>query len=217
MAKRGRFINTDASPENILRLWQQIHTHDDLITSQKETIRSQAALISSLQSSMSAVEKKAQQALITAGTPQAVAGVDTNLPSGTGGGTPTPDPPFEFNDDIGDQLAVVQAQAVLTPLSSSSTIEEIFAFTRAVAWTLSASTFHDPNGNVVCGLLEKSAGDNIFQCSGLWYSISRVCFSNGHIFKILGDAGPGGANSPSWQDNGGPGDYLVAVDPAAAC
>lgn len=217
MAKRGRFINSDASPENILQLWARIHAHDDLITAQADTINTQAQLITTLQASLVAVGKKAQQALITASTPKPTAGVDVNQPTGTGGGTTPSDPPFEFNDDIGDQLAVVQAQAVLTPLTPASTVAEIFDFVRKVAWTLTGLTFHDPNGAVIAGLLEKNAGENIFTCNGHSYSISRVCFSNGHIFKILGDAGPGGANTPSWQDNGGPGAYLPAVDPSLPC
>jgi hypothetical protein len=47
------------------------------------------------------------------------------------------------------------------------------------------------------------------------FSASRVCFRDGHIFKILGEAGPGGANSPAWGDNDfvDPSLYVAAIDP----
>jgi hypothetical protein len=51
------------------------------------------------------------------------------------------------------------------------------------------------------GLLLKGSGENVVPWLGINFSASRICFSDGHIFKIIGDAGPGGANSPGWADN----------------
>lgn len=51
------------------------------------------------------------------------------------------------------------------------------------------------------GLLLKSSGENTVPWLGFTFSASRICFSNGHIYKIIGDAGPGGANTPGYADN----------------
>jgi hypothetical protein len=69
------------------------------------------------------------------------------------------------------------------------------------------------------GLLLKGSGDNIYTCGGETYSISRVCYPDGHIFKVLGDAGPGGNNTPQWVDDGfvTPDRYHIATDPALPC
>ncbi len=65
------------------------------------------------------------------------------------------------------------------------------------------------------GLLLKGSGENTVPWLGMTFSASRVCFSDGHIFKIIGDAGPGGANSPAWGDNDfvDPSLYVAAIDP----
>jgi hypothetical protein len=52
------------------------------------------------------------------------------------------------------------------------------------------------------GLLIKNSGDNVVLWAGYSFSASRLCFADGHVFKIIGDAGPGGANSPGFADNG---------------
>jgi hypothetical protein len=65
------------------------------------------------------------------------------------------------------------------------------------------------------GLLRKDGGENIAQWLGMSFSSSRICFKDGHIYKLLGDAGPGGANTAGWSDN----DfvdvalYVPAIDP----
>ena len=51
------------------------------------------------------------------------------------------------------------------------------------------------------GLLLKSSGENTVPWLGFTFSASRICFADGHIYKIIGDAGPGGANSPGYADN----------------
>lgn len=66
------------------------------------------------------------------------------------------------------------------------------------------------------GLLLKSSGDNTVPWLGYTFSASRVCFfATGHIFKIIGDAGPGGANAPGWADNDfvAPSACIPAIDP----
>jgi hypothetical protein len=51
------------------------------------------------------------------------------------------------------------------------------------------------------GLLLKGSGENTVPWLGFTFSASRICFPDGHIYKIIGDAGPGGANSPGYADN----------------
>ncbi len=65
-------------------------------------------------------------------------------------------------------------------------------------------------------LLLKNSGDNVVPWLGRNYSASRVCIlPQGHLYKIFGDAGPGGANSPQWADNGvvAPSTCVAAIDP----
>lgn len=65
------------------------------------------------------------------------------------------------------------------------------------------------------GLLLKGSGDNTVPWLGYTFSASRVCFPDGHIYKIISDAGPGGANAPIWSDNDfvDPSLYVAAIDP----
>jgi hypothetical protein len=78
--------------------------------------------------------------------------------------------------------------------------------TKRVAWLLRGS------GG---GLLLKGSGENTVPWLGQTFSATRVCFPDGHIYKIIGDAGPGGANSPGWGDNDfvEPSLYVAAIDP----
>jgi hypothetical protein len=65
------------------------------------------------------------------------------------------------------------------------------------------------------GLLLKGSGENTVPWLGFTFSASRICFPDGHIFKILQDAGPGGQNAPIYGDNDfvDPSLYFAAVDP----
>jgi hypothetical protein len=65
------------------------------------------------------------------------------------------------------------------------------------------------------GLLLKGSGENTVPWLGQTFSATRVCFPDGHIYKIIGDAGPGGANSPGRGDNDfvDPLLYVAAIDP----
>lgn len=115
---------------------------------------------------------------------------------------PTPTPVPIMPEHKNEVLALAEAN----PFDKSS-MESIFNFTRRVAWTLRGDG---------CGLLQKGpGGENEFMVNGVSYSISRVCYPDGHIFKILSDAGPGGQNGPQWADDGtvDPSRYRVAIAP----
>src|SRR5438874_919324 len=74
--------------------------------------------------------------------------------------------------------------------------------------------------NEKAGLLRKDGGDNIarYEPAGVNVSVSRVCYPDGTLVKILTDAGPGGANGPAWNDNGtiDPALYIAVAAPVVA-
>jgi hypothetical protein len=83
---------------------------------------------------------------------------------------------------------VICVHSFVRPTNSVEDLEVV----KRVAWLLRG---------VGGGLLLKNSGENVVPWLGINFSASRICFSNGHIFKIIGDAGPGGNNSPGWADN----------------
>ncbi len=89
------------------------------------------------------------------------------------------------------------------PVDSESDMEMV----KRVAWLLRGQ------GG---GLLIKTSGDGVIFWQGFNFSASRVCFPDGHIFKVLTDAGPGGANQPDYSDNDfvDPSLYVPAMDPS---
>jgi hypothetical protein len=82
-----------------------------------------------------------------------------------------------------------------------------FEVTKRVAWALRGEK---------AGLLVKTSGENIVPWQGNIFSAGRICYPDGHIYKVIGDVGPGGANTPSWSDNGfvDPSLYVPAIDPS---
>lgn len=158
-----------------------------------------------------------QQALAPTGSnPLPTAELLNTVPAPTGG-VPPPDPQ-PVGDGIPSHLAEVEAVYAAHPVGPTSTDEEMFRFCQYVAQAiLSAAT--DPPG-LTCGLLLKDSGANIFTCNGESYSFSRVCYNNGHVFKIVVDADPGGVRTPTWDDNSPPllpSNYHVATDPTSPC
>ena len=82
-----------------------------------------------------------------------------------------------------------------------------FEVTKRVAWALRGEG---------AGLLIKNSGDNIAAWRGYLFSASRIVYPDGRLVKVIYDAGAGGANGPSWQDNGDYVDrslYVPAMDP----
>ena len=49
------------------------------------------------------------------------------------------------------------------------------------------------------GLLIKDGGENTIHWQGHSLSVSRICYSDGGIIKVLSDAGAGGGNGATWD------------------
>ncbi len=100
----------------------------------------------------------------------------------------------------GDALSA----CVVAAVNPAHTVEAAFEVTKRIAWLLRGS------GG---GLLIKNGGENIVSWKGYSFSAGRMCFPDGHIWKVLSDVP--GTNGPSWQDN----DfvdrslYVPAIDP----
>ena len=65
-----------------------------------------------------------------------------------------------------------------------------FEVTKRVAWLLRGEG---------AGLLIKNGGENIVPWMGYSFSAGRICYPDGHIYKVLSDIPS--TNGPSWQDN----------------
>jgi len=89
-------------------------------------------------------------------------------------------------------------------VNPSRTVEAAFEVTKRVAWLLRGSG---------AGLLIKNGGENIVSWKGYSFAAARICFPDGHIWKVLSDVP--GTNGPSWQDNDfvDRGLYVPAIDP----
>jgi hypothetical protein len=111
---------------------------------------------------------------------------------------PEPEPQIDPHDPLFDCI-----HRHIRPTNEHSAFE----VTKRVAWAL-----RNRGG---AGLLLKPIGENIVTWRGYTVAAGRICFPDGHIYKVLTDVGPGGANGPSWQDEGfvDRNRYLPALDP----
>jgi len=94
------------------------------------------------------------------------------------------------NSLTGDKPAMVSC--IRNLINPGGDAELAFEVTKRVAWTLRGEG---------AGLLIKNGGENIISWKGYSFSISRICYPDGHIWKVLSDAGPGGTNGATWSDN----------------
>jgi hypothetical protein len=124
----------------------------------------------------------------------------------------TPQQPPAYNRPIGNWQACAGLQTgtlvqcvwdAVRPIDSVGDME----VTKRVAWLLRSE------GG---GLLIKGSGENVVQWAGYSLSATRICFPDGHIYKIIGDAGPGGTNAPGFSDNDfvDKSLYVPAIDPS---
>ena len=84
--------------------------------------------------------------------------------------------------------------------------EAAFEVTKRVAWLLRGEG---------AGELIKNGGENIVSWKGYSFSAGRICYPDGHIYKVLSDVG--GGNGATWADNGfvDKSLYVPAIDPGS--
>jgi len=113
---------------------------------------------------------------------------------------PSGDPTFGCSTANKEKLV----ECIHDHVNPARTVEAAFEVTKRVAWALRGEG---------AGLLIKNGGENIVGWLGYSFAASRICYPDGHIFKVLTDVP--GTNGPSWQDN----DfvdrslYVPAIDP----
>ncbi|MEO8258552.1 MAG: hypothetical protein ABI868_14485 [Acidobacteriota bacterium] len=88
----------------------------------------------------------------------------------------------------GDKVRLIAC--IQSRLNPPHTVEGAFDITRRVAWALRGEG---------AGLLIKPGGENIVTWQGRSFAAGRICYPDGHIFKVLSDVPT--TNGPSWQDN----------------
>jgi hypothetical protein len=116
--------------------------------------------------------------------------------------TPTPGDPLFGCGGIRDKQDLVDC--IHAGVNPPRTVEGAFEVTKRVAWALRGEG---------AGLLIKNGGENIVSWQGYSFSAGRICYPDGHIFKVLTDIPA--TNGPSWQDNDfvDPKLYVPAIDP----
>jgi hypothetical protein len=115
-----------------------------------------------------------------------------------------PGPVGNCDSLVNDKNALVNCiHASIQPAAGS--VQGAFEVTKRVAWALRGEH---------AGLLRKDGGENIVTWQGISFSAGRICYPDGHIYKVISDVG--GANGPSWSDNGfvDPSLYVPAIDPS---
>lgn len=96
------------------------------------------------------------------------------------------------------------SECVVAAVNPAHTVEGAFEITKRIAWLLRGEG---------AGLLIKNGGENIVSWKGFSFAAARICYPDGHIYKVLSDVPT--TNGPSWQDN----DfvdrslYVPAIDP----
>jgi hypothetical protein len=113
---------------------------------------------------------------------------------------PSGDPTFGCSTADKEKLV----ECIHDHVNPARTVEGAFEVTKRVAWALRGEG---------AGLLIKNGGENIISWQGYSFAAGRICYPDGHIFKVLTDVPS--TNGPSWQDNGfvDRGLYVPAIDP----
>jgi hypothetical protein len=96
------------------------------------------------------------------------------------------------------------SECVVAAVGPAHTEEGAFEVTKRMAWLLRGEG---------AGLLIKNGGENIVSWKGYSFAAGRICYPDGHIYKVLSDIPS--TNGPSWQDNGfvDRSLYVPAIDP----
>jgi hypothetical protein len=130
-----------------------------------------------------------------------------SVPSGGGGGGPVGNGNWQ---SCGSTPGEALVQCVRDAVYRQSTEANAFDVTKRVAWLLRGQG---------AGLLIKNGGENIISWRGYSFSISRICYPNGALIKVLSDAGAGGGNGAAWDTSlfrageVSPSLYVPAINP----
>ena len=113
---------------------------------------------------------------------------------------PSGDPTFGCSTADKEKLV----ECIHDHVNPARTVEGAFEVTKRVAWALRGEG---------AGLLIKNGGENIIGWQGYSFAAARICYPDGHIYKVLTDVPS--TNGPSWQDNGFADRslYVPAIDP----
>jgi hypothetical protein len=122
------------------------------------------------------------------------------------------DPAPSFAGPIGDwqhcagRVGILLSQCVHAAVNPKNSVGDLEVAKR-IAWLARGDG---------AGLLIKTSGENIVLWQGYSFSASRICFNDGHLYKVISDAGPGGGNFPDFSDNGfvDPALCVPAIDPS---
>jgi len=125
----------------------------------------------------------------------------------------TPDPPPAYNKPIGDWQHcgsfvkdIDLAFCVWDAVRPGNLVDDMEVVKR-IAWL---------RRDQGAGLLIKNGGDGVVLWQGYSFSASRICYADGHIYKVIIDAGAGGQNLPTFADNDfvDKSLYVPAIDPS---
>jgi hypothetical protein len=110
-------------------------------------------------------------------------------PPPAGGGSPHPVGDWQQCGSFASNKQAL-VSCVHGAVNPARTEEGAFEVTKRVAWLLRGEG---------AGLLIKNGGENIVSWMGYSFSAGRICYPDGHIYKVLSDIPS--TNGPSWQDN----------------
>jgi hypothetical protein len=125
----------------------------------------------------------------------------------------TPDPPPAYGKPIGDWQKcgslvkdIDLAFCVWDAVRPGNLVDDMEVVKR-IAWLRRSQG---------AGLLIKNGGEGAVLWQGYSFSASRICFPDGHIYKVIIDAGAGGSNLPTFADNDfvDTSLYVPAIDPS---
>jgi hypothetical protein len=122
-------------------------------------------------------------------TPKAPVIVPVTPVGGGGGGGSSLDV-SACNALVSDKSAL--SKCIHDTINPGPSADLAFEVTKRIAWALRGEG---------AGLLIKNGGENTYPWKGYSFSLSRICYPDGHIWKVLSDAGQGGTNGWSWADN----------------
>jgi hypothetical protein len=125
----------------------------------------------------------------------------------------TPDPPPAYNKPIGNWeqcgslVKDIDLSFCVWDAVKPGNLVDDMEVVKRIAWLRRSQG---------AGLLIKNGGEGAILWQGYSFSASRICYPDGHIYKVIIDAGAGGQNLPTYADNDFVDTtlYVPAIDPS---